>query len=41
MLLLTAVTDMSTFAVGECAFVLLVVVTALSSIMEPSICLCG
>ena len=40
-LLLTAVTDMCAFAVGECAFVLLIVVTALSSIMEPSICLYG
>ena len=40
-LLLTAVTDMSTSAVGECAFALLVVVTDLSSIMEPSICLYG
>ena len=38
-LLLTAVTDVCMFAARECAFVLLVVVTALPSIMEPSVCL--
>ena len=38
-LLFTAATDVSTFAVGECASVLLVVITAFSSIMEPFICL--
>ena len=40
-LLHTVVTGKSMFAVGECAFVLLVVVTTLSCIIEPSICLYG
>ena len=40
-LLLTDATGVSMFAVRECAPVLLVVITALSSIMESFICLYG